>query len=138
MASTLELIPHADSSCAGRHVRILEYINGKKYSVNPSYSSYEHKSNIGMINGIVAIDKDNRDEYILELNNFLDFTSTMEGSILVPKQARQNEVVVDDVPKSMFHYGVSSQNIFIPGNNFRVPIEFHGSIPFVRARYPSD
>ena len=51
-----------------------------------------------MINGIAVIDQNYRGGCILELNNILDFTSTMKDSILVPMQARQNGVVIDNVP----------------------------------------
>ena len=66
---------HADSSCAGRHIRILEYISGKKYNVTPFHDSYAPKTDVGMINGVVAVDNPDGSGYILELNNFLDFTS---------------------------------------------------------------
>ena len=75
---------HADSSCAGRHVRPLEFISGKKYSVTPFHDSYARKTDVGMINGVVTVDKPDGGGFILELNIFLDFTSSMNGSILVP------------------------------------------------------
>ena len=68
----LRINTHEDNSSAGRHVQILEYINENQYSVNPSHSSYESKSNNGMINGIVDVDRDNGRGCILELDNFLD------------------------------------------------------------------
>ena len=62
---------HADSSCAGKHMRIIEFIDGKKYKVTPFHEDYESKDNIGMINGIVAVDNEDGSGYKLELNNFL-------------------------------------------------------------------
>ena len=56
---------HADSSCAGKHVRILEFIDGKRYNVTPFHYSYRSQENIGLVNGIVVVDKDNGDRYIL-------------------------------------------------------------------------
>ena len=35
MEFMLGIDTHADSSCAGKHVRILEYIDGKTFSVKP-------------------------------------------------------------------------------------------------------
>ena len=136
--SRLGIDTHADSSCAGRHVRPLEYIHGKKFSVTPFHNSYEPKKNVGMINGVVAVDIEDGTGFILELNNFLDFTQSMEDSILVPMQARQNGVIIDDVPKNLCHYGTSTQSMFVPQTNFKAPIEFNGPIPFVRIRYPTD
>ena len=129
---------HADSSCAGKHVRILEYIDGKSYTVSPFLNTYQPKKDVHMINGVVAVNNDDGSGYILELNNFLDFTDSMNDSILVPMQARHNGIVVDDVPRELCYHGVSTQSLFLPKQNFSIPIEFNGPIPFVCARYPTD
>ena len=129
---------HADSSCAGKHVRILEYISGKTYSVSPFHDSYSPKTDVGIINGAVAVDRPDGGGYILELNNFLDFTNSMNDSILVPMQARHNNVVIDDVPKGLCYHGISTQSLFVPGTDVRIPISFHGPIPYIHVRYPSD
>ena len=129
---------HADSSCAGKHVRILEYIDGKTYTVSPFLNSYTPTSNISMINGVIAVDKDDGTGYILELNNFLNFSDSMNDSILVPMQARQNGIVIDDVPKDLCYHGVSTQSVFVPEKNISIPIEFNGPIPYIKVRYPTD
>ena len=129
---------HADSSCAGKHVRILEFISGKSFSVKPFLDTYEPRNDVSLINGVVAVDTDDGNGYILELNNFLDFTKSMNDSILVPLQARLNGIIIDDIPKDLCHYGVSTQSIFLPQSDFTVPIEFNGPIPFVHIRYPTD
>ena len=67
-----------------------------------------------MINGVVAVDNSDGGGYILELNNFLDFTSSINDSTLVPMQARQNNIVIDDVPKGLCYYTVPAQSIFVP------------------------
>ena len=129
---------HADTSCAGKHVRILERIDGKSYSVSPFNDQYKPLENVKMINGIVAVDRDDGSGFIVELNNFLDFTDSMNDSIVVPMQARLNHVIVNDVPRSLCSYNVSTQSIIFPENNAEIPIEYNGPIPFFRARYPSD
>ena len=129
---------HADSSCAGKHVRVLEYISGRTYSVTPFHDSYSPKTDVGMINGVVAVDRSDGGGYILELNNFLDFTTSMNDSILVPMQARQNNIVIDDVPKGLCYHQTSTQSLFIPGTDVKIPISFYGPIPYIHARYPSD
>ena len=136
--SRLGIDTHADSSCAGRHVCILEYISGKIYRVTPFHDSYSPKTDVGMINGVVAVDRPDGGGYILELNNFLDFTTSMNDSILVPMQARHNNVVIDDVPKGLCYHGTSTQSLFVPGTDVKIPISFHGPIPYVHIRYPSD
>ena len=129
---------HADSSCAGKHVRILEFIDGKRYNVTPFHDSYRPQENIGLVNGIVAVDKENGEGYILELNNFLDFTKDMEHSILVPMQARMNGVVINDIPINLCPYSTSTQSMILPDKKVEIPIEFHGPIPYIRVRYPTD
>ena len=74
---------HADTLCAGRHVRVIKYIGGKKYSVAPFHGSYKPKTNVEMINGVVAIDNSNSSGFFIELDNFLDFSDSMDDSILV-------------------------------------------------------
>ena len=90
---------HADISCAGKHVRIMEFISGKKFSVFPFLDTYEPKTDVTLINGVVAVDKDDGNGDILEFNNFLNFTDNIYDSILVPMQACQNGIVIDDVPR---------------------------------------
>ena len=62
----------------------------------------------------------------------------MNDSILVPMQAHQNNIVIDDIPKELCYHEVSTQSIFIPETNLKIPIEFHGPIPYVKIRNPSD
>ena len=132
--SRLGIDTHADTSCAGRHVRILEYIDGTKFNVAPFQGP--SIKNISLANGIVAIDKeDGQPGYILELNGFLDFTSSLEHSLLCPMQARVNDIQIDDVPKSMSTH--STQSIILT-DEARIPIYFHGPIPYIHIRYPTD
>ena len=129
---------HADTSCAGRHVRILEYIDGKSYSVSPFNERYQPIENVKLINGIVAVDLEDGSSYIVELNNFLNFTESMTDSIVVPMQVRLNNVIVNDVPRSLCPYKKSTQSLIFPGTKLEIPIEYNGPIPFFRARYPTD
>ena len=119
-------------------MRPLEFISGKKYSVTPFHESYAPTTDVGMINGVVAIDKPDGECYILKFNNFLDFTNSMNDSILVNMQVHRNNIVIDDVPKGMCYHGVLTQSIFVPETNIKTSIEFNGPIPSDRIRYPSN
>ena len=124
---------HADTSCAGRHVRIMEHIDGIQYNVSPF--SGPSLPNISMINGIIAVDReDGQGGYILELNNALNFTNIIEHSLLCPIQARVNQVTIEDLPKLIVPS--SSQSVTFPGGE-SIPIYFHGPIPFFHFRYPT-
>ena len=124
---------HADTSCAGRHVRIMEHIDGIQYNVSPF--SGPSLPNISMINGIIAVDReDGQGGYILELNNALNFTNIIQHSLLCPMQARVNQVTIEDSPKLIVPS--SSQSVTFPGGE-SIPIYFHGPIPFFHFRYPT-
>ena len=128
---------HADTSCAGKHVRIMSYVDGVEFNVAPYHPDYAPMKRVGMINGIVAVDKsDGSGGYILQLNNFLNFTDSMDHSILCPMQARMNGVVIDDVPTVLDNK--SSQSIIFPGVEDSVKIQYHGPIPYIPIRYPTD
>ena len=125
---------HVNSSCAGKHVRIIEFIDGKKYKVTPFNKDYEPTNNISMINGIVAVESKDGSGNILGLNNFLNFTDMMKHTILVPMQARENRVPIDDVPSRLCPYNKSTQSIYFPEEIARIPVEFHRPISFIRIR----
>ena len=125
---------HADTSCAGRHVRIIEYISGATYNVSPFQGP--PVKNVSLINGIVAVDReDGQGGYILELNSFLDFTTSMHHSLLCPMQARLNSVRIDDVPKKLAPASLQSIHI---NDDISIPIYYHGPIPYINIRYPTD
>ena len=124
---------HADTTCAGRHFKITERIEGTSYNVSPfSGPSF---NNVSMVNGLMATDReDGQDGYILEINNALDFTNAMEHSLLCPMQARLNGVKINDVPTSLDLN--STQSIIFP-NGSDIPIHYHGPIPYINVRYPT-
>ena len=125
---------HADTSCAGRHVRIIEYISGATYNVSPFQGP--PVKNVSLINGIVAVDReDGQGGYILELNSFLDFTTSMHHSLLCPMQACLNSVRIDDVPKKLAPASLQSIHI---NDDISIPIYYHGPIPYISIRYPTD
>lgn len=64
----LGLDSHVDTSCAGRHVRVLEYVDGRECIVQPFNDGYKPIKNIGIVNGALAYDVGNGETYILLLN----------------------------------------------------------------------
>ena len=109
---------HADTSCTGRHVRILEYIQGTLFNLFP----FQEPSirNVYIENRIVDIDKeDGQSRYIFELNGFLDFSSSMVNSFVYPMQARTNNIRIEDVPTKFDNQ--SKQSIILDAEN-TIPI----------------
>ena len=119
-------------------MRILEYIDGATYNVAPFHGSYKPIQEINMVNGAVAVDTKEGKSYILELNNFLNFTDSMDHSLLCPMQARTNGVIINNIPRNLCPDEADSQCIHFPVEKVRIPIEFHGPILYLPIRYPSD
>ena len=132
--SRLGIDTHADTTCAGKHVKILERIDGPLFDVSP-FNGPPVK-NVGLINGVVAVDReDGHAGYILEINNALDFTMSMDHSLLCPMQARVNGIKIDDVPKNIDPS--SSQSIILNPEGDSIPIYYNGPIPYINVRFPT-
>ena len=68
-------------------------------------------------------------------NGFLDFSSSMENSLLCPMQARTNDIQIEDVPTNFDNR--SKQSIILDANT-TIPIYYHEPIPNIHTRYPTD
>jgi hypothetical protein len=136
----LGLDSHAGVSCIGKHGRITEVFHGKLLcQVQPFNDSYQPMQNIKTVNANFAYDTPDGRTYIIEVNQALDFTSTMEHSLLCTNQARFHGVVIDDVPKPLDYYNRSTHSIYFPEKDIRCPLlSMHGPISFLPVRYPTD
>ena len=132
----LGLDSHADVSCAGRHARILEIVEGRACTVYPFNDSYNPIQNVQTVNAAMAIDLPDGETYILRLNHALDFTQSMNHSILCTNQSRMHGIKINDVPQLCEHN--SQQNIIIPTAHSTLPIQFHGPVPYIHVRHPTD
>ena len=133
--SMLGLDSHADISCAGRDGHILAQIEGRTCSVHPFNDSYKAMTGIDMVNVAYKYENCEGDQYILEVNQCLNFTDTMTHSILCTNQVRHSGIVVNDVPKVCDPR--SSQNIIINKDNVTMPIEMNGPIPYIPVSKPT-
>ena len=83
----------------------------------PFYGGYDPIREVNLINGIIAVDYDDRTGHILELNNFLDFYCSMDDIILVPMLAGVNGITINDIPKDISTYETPLQNIVLSCSN---------------------
>ena len=127
---------HADISCIGRHGRILEVVDGQSSTVFPFNDSYKPMNDIRTVNAAFACDTDDGRIYIVHINQCLDFTGSMEHSILCTNQSRITGVIINDVPRVIDHE--SSQSIKFPDNGISLPLEMVGPVPYLAVRYPTD
>ena len=133
----LGLDSHADMTCIGRHARITEVFHGKVCNVFPFNDSYEPIKDIHTVNAAFAYDTDDGQTYIIELNQCLDFSNTMEHSLLCTNQARMNGVIVDDCPTVLDPTGRSTHSLYFPQQDIRLPLLSKFPISFLPVRYPS-
>ena len=132
----LGLDSHADVHCLGRHARVVEILEGDTCSVQPFNDSYSPMTGIRIVNGCVAYDTIDGQTYILDINQALDLTETMENSLLCTNQARAHGVVIEDVPK--FFDNNSSHSISFPDDSVELPLLLHGPVSYLPVRYPTE
>ena len=129
---------HADMSCAGKHARIVGIEEGQTSTVYPFDDSMKPTKEVKTVHVAYAYDAPNGQTTILQINHYLDFTNTMEHSIICTNQARANNVIVNDCPKIFDQTNVSTQSIIFPNSSNEIPINFHGPVPYIPIRYPTD
>jgi len=134
----LGLDSHADVSCVGRHARILEVFHGKTCNVLPFNDSYKAMTGIQTVNAAFAFDSEDGRTYVLYLNQCLNFTATMDHSLLCQNQCRANGVVIDDVPQCLDYHKTSTHSIWFPDEDIRMPLLMNGPISFLPVRYPTE
>ena len=128
---------HADMSCVGAHASILEVYEGQMCNVMPFNDSYTPMKNIRTVNAAFAYDSEDGQTYILHVNQALDFSQTMEHSLLCPNQSRMNGVVVDDCPKALDFHGHSTHSIYFPESDLRIPLSLRFPTSFLPVRRPT-
>ena len=133
--SMLGLDTHADISCAGRDAHILAQIEGKTCSVHPFNDSYEPMKGVNMVNVLYKYENCDGEQYVLEVNQCLDFSKSMTHSILCTNQVRHNGVIVNDTPKICDRN--STQDIKIPKDDISLPLEMNGPIPYLPISKPT-
>ena len=129
---------HADVTVAGKHAKILSYVDGQTCTVHPFHEGYKPKKNIKVVNVAFAYDSDDGVTYILVVNHCLDFTQDMNHSLFCTNQLRANNIIVEDTPKCYDLNGTSRQAIIIPDQNILLPLHMHGPTTFLPVRYPTD
>ena len=125
-------------SCIGRHARIMETYEGKQCTVYPFNDTLASMKNIETVNAAFAFDGDEGRVFILNVNQALNFSDTMEHSLLCPNQARINGVVVDDIPPHLDYHQRTTHSIWIPERDISLPLDLHGPISYLRVRYPNE
>ena len=107
--------------------------------VHPFNDGYDPISGVNITNADFAVDVNNGSTYILQVNQALDFLSTMDDSLLSMNQCRYNGVVVEDIPEHIDLMGTSNFRVYFPDENVTLPLQMaNRALVMLLVRYPSD
>ena len=134
----LGLDSHADVHCVGRHARITEVFEGRMCNVQPFHDSYQPMQNVLSVNSSFAFDTEDGQTFVLDVNQALDFSDSMENSLLCTNQVRCHGVVVDDCPIFLDQLNRSTHSVYFPNQDVRLPLSMKGPISYLPVRYPSE
>lgn len=128
----------ANISCVGRYARITETLHGRLWNVQPFNDSYSPMTDIKTVNVAFAHYTKGKETFIIHVNQALDFSKTMEHSILCPNQAIYNNVAIDDIPIALDHQVLSTHSIMFPDSNIQLPLEQRVPTSYLTVRFPSN
>ena len=132
--SMLGMDSHADVSCAGRDAYVESIIEGRRCEVKGFHDSYGSISNVSYVNVVYKYQDNSGQEFLLEVNQALDFTNSMTHSILCTNQARHNGVLIHDIPRVIDKD--SNQCISFPDEGVTLPLLMHGPVPILPVTKP--
>ena len=134
--SVLGMDTHADVSCAGKDAYILEHLDGRMCEVRGFHDSYNSLTNVEYVNvAYKYLDKTGQ-EYLLEVNQALNFINSMTNSILCTNQVRHNGVIVNDIPRAIDQQ--SPQCVTFPSENVHIPLTMKGPVPVIPVMRPTE
>ena len=116
--------------------RILRVHENRTCLVRPFNDSYEPMRDVKLVDAAFKCRDEYGKQYILLVNQALDFTNTTTHSILYSNQARYNDVRVNDVPRICDND--SSQSVYFPKDGVEFPLSMHGPVAYLDISYPTD
>ena len=127
---------HADTTCVNKHAYIESIVEGLTVDAIPFDSSIGKMSNLPIANAIYAHDDiDSMQTTLLRFNNAI-YIRDMRNALLCPNQARENGVIVNDVPLHLDHTDQSTFSIIAEDNEFG--LEQFGPTAFIQLRRPTE
>ena len=127
----------ADTSCAGRHAHVLEFIEGRSVTAQGFATSLPSIDNLSIANVAYAYDSPSGETYILVINNSIYLGSLMDDSLLNPIQCLLNGIRIDLRPQALTPHCDTAQSVTIPSLDVIFPIEYDGVLPFLSVRRPT-
>ena len=125
----------ADTSCSGKHLYVEEFIMGKYVTATGFTKELGQIDSLPLANVLYAYDKPDSEVVILELNNTIYLGDRMEDSLMNPIQCEEEDIRVDVRP-SRYYTDSTAQSMVFPDGT-RLPIEYHGVLPYIPIRRPT-
>ena len=127
----------ADTSCAGRHAHVLEFVEGRSVTAHGFATSLPSIDNLSIANVAYAYDSPSGETYILVVNNSIYLGSLMDDSLLNPIQCLLNGIRIDIRPQAFTPDCYTAQSVTILSLDVALPVEYDGVLPFLSVRRPS-
>jgi hypothetical protein len=85
-----------------------------------------------------AYDAPNGEIVIIILSQALYLVNMISYSLICPNQLRHNGVIVDDIPRHLSSdHDKATHSIYVPDENFRIPLEMRGVVLLFHTRQPT-
>ena len=122
---------HADTTCVNKHTYIESIVEGLTVDAIPFHLSMGRMSNLPIVHAIYAHDDtESMHTTLLQFHNSI-YIQDMTNALLCPNQARENGVIVNDVPIHLDHTDQSTFSI-IAGDNEFFQLEQSGPTAFIQ------
>ena len=128
---------HADTTCVNKHAYIESIIEGLTFDAIPFDSSIGNMSNLPIVNAIYAYDDPDsmHTPVLLRFNNSMYIKET-KNALLCPNQARENGIIMNDVPLHLDHTNQSTFSTITGDHELR--LEQFGPTAFIQLRRPTE
>ena len=125
---------YADTSCAGRHAHVIEFVDGKEVTAR-AWDNHT-TNNLKIANVAYAYDSLNGQVLILIVNQSIYGGSLMNDSLLQPIQCLQHGVNIDIRPAHYFPESPTAQTITV--KELSLPLDYNGPLPYLQVRKPTE
>ena len=104
----------ADTSCAGKHAHVLEFLDGRTVTAKGFAASLPSIENLNIANVAYAYDSPSGKTFVLEVNNSIYLGLLMDDSLLNPIQCMLNGIKIDIRPHVFAPDCDTAQSLTIP------------------------
>ena len=136
MGTNMGVDSHAETTCVNKHAYIESIVEGFTVDAIPFDKPIGKLTNLPIVHTVYAHDDSETMVTSLLRFNHIIYVKDMDNALLCPNQARENGIVVDDVPKRLDHTGNSTFSIIT--TNVSLPLLQNGATAYLSLRRPTD